>query len=114
MLQDASNATLPNAKTNLFGFGMLNISGSAPGPTNSDLYASVGAAAGSYSGTYPNAIFYNLVNGYAVNSTGGPGENTRVYTNIGGTNQHGGFLNFDTTLFVNQQPGDTTNFFTRR
>jgi hypothetical protein len=92
----------------------LTLSGSTSNTlANAAFLGNVTTVNGAYSGAQPTAVYNHFINAYAVDgSSTGSLENTRVYTNFGGSNQVGGFLNFDTTLFINTAiTGDLTNEF---
>jgi hypothetical protein len=78
----------------------LTISGPTS-PSTTAFYGYVGVVNGTLSGagTYPT--FYHMINQFNANTQLGTAENTRIYTNFGGSSQIGGFINFDTTLFIN-------------
>lgn len=57
--------------------------------------------------TNPLGVWANVfqADSFAVTAQSSTG-NTRVYTNLGGAGHVGGFLNFDSTLFINQTTGN--------
>lgn len=107
--------TTPSAlKTYIIGsFASQNLTMSGVGPSASN---SLFRGFGNINGTCTNGgceLYLFGANSYAVNtgSASNTVTNTRVYTNLGGANQVGGFNNLDTTLFINQTTGNASNAF---
>lgn len=69
--------------------------------------------ANSINGTCDNWRTANgfFANSYAVNSPGHSSTFFQLYSNVGGSNQVGGFNNFSSTVFLNQTTGNLTNNF---
>lgn len=88
--------------------GTLNISGGSTNHANSKVWTSIGNVTGTYNDPVSHsALFFYYVNQFNVGRAAAGGlRNTMVLTNVGGPQQNGGFINFDSENIVQYPTAD--------